>query len=284
MADDKQASSWFLRLKHKILKKIIHSKEDFNQVLAHAEQQGIISHNNYELINSVAQIANIQVRDVMTPRNKIISVDAQMSIEAILEIISDSAHSRFPVFKDDEFIGILLAKDILNHLIQNPKTSINISEYLRQPVVVPTSKPLELLLKEFQVNKNHMVLVVDEYKNISGLLTIEDVIEQIVGEIEDEHDFEEDNIIDHGDGRYLVRASTPLDEFNTFFNSRFSSQNANTISGIVLSGFEYMPKQLDEIELGNFCFKVLKSSHRRLQLLEVSKMSTPVPEMTEDTE
>lgn len=272
-----QHPSWFLSVKHSVLRKALQKPEDFAKAVSYAEQQHLISQDSYGLINSVIQIANMSVRDVMTPRNKVISINLDTPINQVLEIISNSAHSRFPVFSHDEFIGVLLAKDVLIHFIQNPKTKINIRKYIRPPVVVPTSKSLELLLKEFQINKNHMFLVVDEYKNITGLLTIEDVLEQIVGEIEDEHDFEEDNIIDHSDGRYLVRANTPLDEFNAFFNTQFSNTNANTIAGIVLSGFEHMPKQLEKIELSGVGFKVLKSDHRRLQLLEVNLISSDKP-------
>ncbi len=264
-------SSYWLAIKYKLVKKLINTQEDFNQILASATGQNIISQHSYALINSVIQIANMQVGDIITPRSKMVEIKLDMKVEEVLDVISNSAHSRFPVFDQDEFIGLLLAKDILHHFIQKPNITINIKEYLRPPVLVPTSKPLESVLKDFQINKSHMVLAVDEYKNIVGLITIEDVIEQIVGEIEDEHDFEQDNIIDHGDGRYLVRANTPLDEFNAFFNTKFAITDANTISGVVLKGFEQMPKQLDTITLGGLHFKVLKSSQRRLQLLEVSK-------------
>ncbi len=268
--------AWSNRLKTYFFKRFIQNTDDLYQVLTLAQHKNIISHHSWDIINSVVQIVNIQVRDVMTPRNKMISIDISMNMDEILKIMSDSAHSRFPVFNGDQIQGILLAKDVLNHFINHPEAMENIGDYLRPHITVPESKSLETLLKEFQSNKNHMALVVDEYKTLSGVLTIEDVIEQIVGEIEDEHDFEEDNIIDYGQGRHLVRASTTIEEFNKFFNSDFSTTTMNTISGIVLSGFERMPDQLETIELSNFVFKILKSDDRRLILLEVSQSSKKV--------
>ena len=272
MINNALVNTWLERLNYYFFKRSIQTTKDLYKILNLAEQKNIISRSSWDIINSVIQISNMRVRDVMTPRSKIISVDTKMTLPQILKVMSDSAHSRFPVFNGDQLQGILLAKDIFNHFVHNSESMTNISDYLRPHITVPESKSLESLLKEFQGNKNHMALVVDEYKVISGLLTIEDVIEQIVGEIEDEHDFEEDNIIDYGQGRYLVRAITTVGEFNEFFNSQFSNATMNTISGVVLSGFERMPNQLESIELSGLIFKVLKSDNRRLHLLEVSRV------------
>ena len=157
----------------------------------------------------------------------------------------------------------------LAHLAQNQDDEFNYREYLRDALSVPESKPLGALLREFQQNKSHMAIVLDEYGEIAGLVTLEDVIEQIVGEIEDEHDKEEDNIIDYGDGRYLLQANTSLNEFNEFFESNIISDDYDTVAGLVISGFSYLPEQLSEISLHGFQFKVLKTDNRRLLLLEV---------------
>lgn len=259
-------------IKNKFFATKILDIKDLYQYLKEAADNNIISRNSLDIIESVIQVSNMQVRDIMTPSSKMISLDVNKKMPAILKIMSDSAHSRFPVFNDDKIQGILLAKDLFNSYVYNPEATNNIVKYLRPHITVCESKSLESLLGEFQVNKNHMAMVVDEYGSISGLLTIEDVLEQIVGEIEDEHDFEEDNIIDYGQGRYLVRASTTIGEFNEFFKSNLSSENVNTIAGFVLSGFERMPLQLEEIELSNFHFKVVKCDSRKLRLLEISKL------------
>jgi magnesium and cobalt transporter len=141
---------------------------------------------------------------------------------------------------------------------------------------VPESKPLGGLLREFQQNKSHMAIVVDEYGEIAGLLTIEDVIEQIVGEIEDEHDKEEDNIIDYGEGRYLLQANTTLIEFNEFFETSITNKHYDTVAGLVISGFTYLPEQMSEITLHDFKFKVLKTDSRRIHLLEAQRITQPI--------
>ena len=262
-----------VRLKKYFFEYKIKNDKDLYQALTKAEKNNVISRQSLDTIESVIQIANMRVQDIMTPRSKIISINIDAKMPDILKIMSDSAHSRFPVFNADKVQGILLAKDVFNVFVYHHSTD-NISEYLRPHITVPETKSLESLLTEFQANKNHMALVVDEYGLISGLLTIEDILEQIVGEIEDEHDFEEDNVIDYGKGRYLVRANTTIAEFNKFFSTDFSDTNATTIAGIILSVFEKMPKQLDEIELSGFNFKVLKSDSRRLYLLEVKNNNT----------
>jgi magnesium and cobalt transporter len=154
-------------------------------------------------------------------------------------------------------------------MAHHQEDEFNYREYLRDALSVPESKPLGSLLREFQQNKSHMAIVLDEYGEIAGLVTIEDVIEQIVGEIEDEHDKEEDNIIDYGDGRYLLQANTTLSEFNEFFDANIMSDDYDTVAGLVISGFSYLPEQLSEINLHGFQFKVLKTDNRRLILLEV---------------
>jgi magnesium and cobalt transporter len=197
------------------------------------------------------------------------------SAKDLLEIMVKSAHSRFPVLnaKEDKIQGIVLAKDLLGCLAGNQKKEFNYKEYLRPAVLVPESKTLGGLLRDFQQKHSHMAVVMDEYGEIAGLVTLEDVLEQIVGEIEDEHDFEEDNIIDFGEGRYLLKANTPLEEFNEFFEVALETNDVDTVAGFVVAGFTYLPEQMSEINLQGFNFKVLKTDSRRLHLLEVTKIN-----------
>ena len=207
----------------------------------------------------------------MVPRSKMIMIDSEATTKNILQVMVASSHSRFPIHNEeqDSILGVVLAKDLLSHFAQNQEEEFNYREYLRDALSVPESKPLGALLREFQQNKSHMAIVLDEYGEIAGLVTLEDVIEQIVGEIEDEHDKEEDNIIDYGDGRYLLQANTTLTEFNEFFNASIASDDYDTVAGLVISGFSYLPEQMSEISLHGFQFKVLKTDNRRLHLLEV---------------
>ena len=211
----------------------------------------------------------------MVPRSKMIMISSEATTKNLLQVMVASSHSRFPIHNEeqDSILGVVLAKDLLAHLAQNQDDEFNYREYLRDALSVPESKPLGALLREFQQNKSHMAIVLDEYGEIAGLVTLEDVIEQIVGEIEDEHDKEEDNIIDYGDGRYLLQANTSLNEFNEFFESNIISDDYDTVAGLVISGFSYLPEQLSEISLHGFQFKVLKTDNRRLLLLEVQNKS-----------
>jgi len=224
------------------------------------------------------QVESLKVRDVMVPRSKMIMIDSEASTTELLQIMVSSYHSRFPIHnqEQDSILGIVLAKDLLSHFAQDGNDEFNYREYLREVLSVPESKPLGGLLREFQQNKSHMAIVMDEYGEIVGLVTLEDVIEQIVGEIEDEHDLEEDNIIDYGDGRYLLQANTPLIEFNEFFETSITNDDYDTVAGLVISGFTYLPEQMSEITLHGFQFKVLKTDSRRIHLLEVQRVSQPI--------
>jgi len=243
------------------------------QALEEAEENLVIDPYSRSVIEGALQVESLKVRDVMVPRSKMTMINSESSTEDLLQIMVGSSHSRFPIHnaEQDSILGIVLAKDLLAHFAQDNKDEFNYREYLRDALSVPESKPLGVLLREFQQNKSHMAVVLDEYGEIAGLVTLEDVIEQIVGEIEDEHDKEEDNIIDYGDGRYLLQANTPLVEFNEFFESKIISDNYDTVAGLVISGFSYLPEQMSEISLHGFDFKVLKTDTRRLLLLEVQR-------------
>ena len=267
--------SWplFNRLFDKVFPQTLKPRAQLMQALEEAEENLVIDPYSRSVIEGALQVESLKVRDVMVPRSKMTMINSESSTKDLLQIMVTSSHSRFPIHnvEQDSILGIVLAKDLLAHFAQDNKDEFNYREYLRDALSVPESKPLGVLLREFQQNKSHMAVVLDEYGEIAGLVTLEDVIEQIVGEIEDEHDKEEDNIIDYGDGRYLLQANTPLVEFNEFFESNIISDNYDTVAGLVISGFSYLPEQMSEISLHGFQFKVLKTDTRRLHLLEVQR-------------
>ena len=267
--------SWplFNRLFDKLFPQTLKPRAQLMQALEEAEENLVIDPYSRSVIEGALQVESLKVRDVMVPRSKMTMINSESSTKDLLQIMVTSSHSRFPIHnvEQDSILGIVLAKDLLAHFAQDNKDEFNYREYLRDALSVPESKPLGVLLREFQQNKSHMAVVLDEYGEIAGLVTLEDVIEQIVGEIEDEHDKEEDNIIDYGDGRYLLQANTPLVEFNEFFESNITSDNYDTVAGLVISGFSYLPEQMSEISLHGFQFKVLKTDTRRLHLLEVQR-------------
>ena len=271
MSDDKPPSRSFFKLFDKFFPKTLNPRAQLMQALEEAEENLVIDPYSRSVIEGALQVESLKVRDVMVPRSKMIMIDSESTTKNLLQVMVASSHSRFPIHNEeqDSILGVVLAKDLLSHFAQNQEEEFNYREYLRDALSVPESKPLGALLREFQQNKSHMAIVLDEYGEIAGLVTLEDVIEQIVGEIEDEHDKEEDNIIDYGDGRYLLQANTTLTEFNEFFNSSIASDDYDTVAGLVISGFSYLPEQMSEISLHGFQFKVLKTDNRRLHLLEV---------------
>ena len=245
------------------------------QALEEAEDNLVIDPHSRSIIEGAIQVQNLMVRDVMVPRSKMVMIASDSSTEELLHVMVRSSHSRFPIHnqEQDRVLGVILAKDLLSHFAENGGGEFNYREYHRDLLSVPESKLLGALLREFQQSKSHMAVVLDEYGEISGLVTLEDVLEQIVGEIEDEHDQEEDYIVDYGDGRYVLQAGTPIAEFNEFFEASIKSDDFDTVAGMVISGFTYLPEQMSEISLHGFQFKVLKTDSRRLHLLEVTRLN-----------
>ena len=277
MSEDKPPSRPSLfKIFDKFFPKTLKPRAQLMQALEEAEENLVIDPYSRSVIEGALQVESLKVRDVMVPRSKMIMISSEASTKNLLQIMVASSHSRFPIHNEeqDSILGVILAKDLLAHLANNQDDEFNYREYLRDALSVPESKPLGALLREFQQNKSHMAVVLDEYGEIAGLVTLEDVIEQIVGEIEDEHDKEEDNIIDYGDGRFLLQANTTLSEFNDFFDSNIKSDDYDTVAGLVISGFSYLPEQLSEISLHGFQFKVLKTDNRRLHLLEVQHQTS----------
>jgi magnesium and cobalt transporter len=279
MSEEKPPSRlFFQRLFKKFFQQSLKPRAQLMQALEEAEDNLVIDPYSRSVIEGVMQVESLKVRDVMVPRSKMIMIDSESSTSELLQVMVSSYHSRFPIHnkEQDSILGIVLAKDLLSHFAQDDNDEFNYREYLRDALSVPESKPLGALIREFQQNKSHMSIVVDEYGEIAGLVTLEDVIEQIVGEIEDEHDQEEDNIIDYGDGRYLLQANTPLIEFNEFFETSIKNEDYDTVAGLVISGFTYLPEQMSEITLHGFQFKVLKTDSRRIHLLEVQRVTQAI--------
>ena len=251
------------------------SLKDIIEILREAEQRQILDSDALSIIEGAMQVIHMQVREVMIPRTQMITVKASQEPEEYLAEIVDSAHSRFPVIGEspDEVIGILLAKDLLPLALKSELKKGTISELLRPASVVPESKRLNQLLKEFKQTRNHMAIVVDEYGCISGLVTIEDVLEQIVGEIEDEHDFDDEATIKTlGKGEYNVKALTTIEEFNEFFGTQIPDDEFDTIGGVALKHFGRLPDRDDQTEFYGFRATVLNADNRTIRLLKIEKL------------
>jgi len=249
------------------------SHEHIIQLLRNSESKNILNRDTLEMIEGAFQVSKIQVKNIMIPRSHMVIVREDATLQDMLPIIIDSAHSRFPVVGDsrDEVLGILLAKDLLRFFIDGKQEEFSLDDVLRPAVVVPESKRVNTLLSEFKDGRNHMAIVVDEYSSVSGLVTIEDVLEQIVGEITDEHDVEEDRyIFEHSKGHFGIKALTPIEDFNEFFSTSYSDNDFETFGGLVLSKFGHLPKKGEKIEFDNFEIEVLRADRRRLHLLNVS--------------
>jgi magnesium and cobalt transporter len=248
-------------------------REELVELLRAAYERNLIDADALAMIEGVMQVSEMQARDIMVPRAQMDVIDIRESPDQFVQLVMQTGHSRFPVIGEnkDDVIGILLAKDLLRYYAGEEE--FNVREMLRPAVFIPGSKPLNVLLKEFRKNRNHIAIVVDEYGGVGGMVTIEDVIEQIVGDIEDEYDFEdvEDNIVPEKGGVYRVKALTEIGDFNAAFGVRFSDQEFDTIGGLVMSRFGRVPKRGEQITVDNLVFRVLRADSRRLYLLQVSK-------------
>ncbi|MBK1721387.1 HlyC/CorC family transporter [Thiocystis violacea] len=247
-------------------------KEQLIELLKDARQRELLDTDALSMIEGVLQVSDLRVRDIMIPRAEMVSLRRDDPLDKILQIAVKSAHSRFPVTGDDkgEVVGILLAKDLLAFCMENSRRAFNIRDLLRSAVFVPESKRLNVLLKEFRSSRNHMAIVVDEYGNAAGLVTIEDVLEQIVGEIDDEHDYDEGSgIFRRGDNLFSAKARTAIEDFNEYFGSDFSDEELNTIGGLVVNAFGHLPKRGEAVELGRFRFTVVRADSRRVHMLNV---------------
>ena len=259
------------------------SSQELVDVMQHAQQRGLLDQDELDTIQRVLQVSELQVRDIMIPRSKMVVVDKDNAPEEFLPILIESAHSRFPVIDGDrdKVVGILLAKDVLSYFDQGRKGSFSMREVLRPAVFIPESKRLNVLLTEFRESRNHMAVVVDEYGGVAGLVTIEDVLEQIVGDIEDEHDIDEegDMLLQHGENEFVTKALMPLDEFNDFFHTSFDIEENDTVGGLVVKSFGHVPQRGESVTVDSLQFEILNADSRRVHLLKVSRVG-PVPEQT----
>ncbi|WP_372625267.1 HlyC/CorC family transporter [Arsukibacterium sp.] len=256
---------------------------DLEDIISEAARGELIDSDTKSMLQGVLDVSKMRARDIMVPRSQMATIDIEQPVSAFLPILLENNHSRYPVVNEDKdhVEGILLVKDLLQYALDPNQTDWHIGEFLRPAVIIPESKRVDALLKEFRQKRYHMAIVVDEYGGVSGLVTIEDILEQIVGEIEDEHDDEEDNDIKKMASRvFQVSALTPLDEFNESFGTGFDEEDADTIGGIVLHAFGHMPERGESIQLGDLTFKVSKANSRRLLQLQVIKAKQSVA--TED--
>ena len=267
--------SWFERLSAWLIREP-QDREQLIDVLRDAEERHLLSGEHLSMIESILQVSEMQVREVMIPRAQMAAIKDNQRFEDILPIVVESGHSRFPVVDhvSEDVIGILLAKDILKFSFTRGGDEVfNVRERMRPAVFIPQSKRLDILLREFRVNRHHMAIVIDEYGYVAGLVTIEDVLEQIVGDIEDEYDVGGDeHFKKHEDGSYTVKATAPIEEFNAYFHSKLPTEDFDTIGGLVLKAFGYLPKRGETIKLKNFLFKILHSDQRRIYLLELKQV------------
>jgi magnesium and cobalt transporter len=249
------------------------SRQDIIDFLNDAHLSSILASNELSMLKGVLQVSQIQVREVMVPRSQMVVLDQAAPPDELLHTIVDCGHSRYPVLGEerDEVVGILLAKDVLKFFLESPGSPLNIKHFLRPATFIPESKRLDTLLQDFRSSRNHMAIVVDEYGGIAGLLTIEDVLEEIVGDIDDEHDPEEAEHIQEQGGHWNVLALTRIDEFNDFFSAALQDEDYETVGGLVMRGFGRLPKRGEAINLGGFNFRVLQADRRRIHRLEVMR-------------
>ncbi len=247
--------------------------------LREASERGLFNADALVMIEGVLAVADMQVRDIMVPRSQMVFVERDEAADKLVELAVESGHSRFPVIGEDrdQILGILLAKDLLR-LHSAGEEPFEIREYMRPAVFVPESKRLNVLLKEFRLSHNHIAMVVDEYGGVCGLVTIEDVIEQIVGEIDDEHDVEDDQAIRReGDREFNVRALTPIGDFNDYFGTAFSNEEYATIGGLLMQEFGRLPRRGETIQIGKLEFRILRADRRRIDLVRVIAPAGPPP-------
>ncbi|MDZ7670481.1 MAG: transporter associated domain-containing protein [Gammaproteobacteria bacterium] len=251
-------------------------RSELMEMLRDAADRQIMDAEALNIIFGALQVSDMQARDIMIPRTQLVYLKAGDSPEVLLPTIIDSQHSRYPVIGDDldDIKGILHAKDLLPLALSKDLGSFDIKDCIRPAAVVPESKRLNVLLQDFRNTRNHMAVVVDEYGHVSGVVTIEDVLEQIVGEIEDEHDVDDESFIKQLDGQtFNVKATTAVEDFNKYFDTELDEEEFDTVGGLVLKAFGHLPNRGEVVRLDDFRFKVLNADSRRLRLLQVKRVS-----------
>ena len=274
---DTGVSGWWQRL---VQGRDVRTREDIAEFLASFIERGILAPDELQMLQGVLKASDTQVRDIMVPRSHMIVLEKDQTATEVLKVITESNHSRFPVIGDDrdEVVGIVLAKDLLKHFV-SAREPFALQGFLRPAVFIPESKRLNTLLEEFKEGRNHMAIVVDEYGGVAGLATIEDVLEQIVGEIDDELDTEAASSIQPQDGaKFVVAALTRIDEFNEFFSTELSDADYDTVGGLVMQELGRLPRRGEQLAFAGLHFKVLRGDRRRLHTLEVTRLPSPSAE------
>ncbi|MBL8528196.1 MAG: CBS domain-containing protein [Burkholderiales bacterium] len=271
--DETPKPTWLERI-GSLLMREPEDREQLVQLLHSAYDRDLLDADALAMIEGVMQVSEMQARDIMIPRSQMDVIDIEDSPDKFVPLVIETGHSRFPVIGDnkDDVIGVLLAKDLLRYYAGEEE--FNVREMLRPAVFIPESKRLNVLLKDFRSNRNHMAIVVDEYGGVAGLVTIEDVLEQIVGEIEDEYDYDEpgDNIVPEKGSGFRVKAITEIGDFNDAFGTTYSDQDFDTVGGLVISRFGHVPKRGEQIVIDGLSFRVLRSDSRRLHVLRVERV------------
>ena len=269
MADDSSKHSWLERISHLLLREP-EDREQLVELLHSSYERNLLDADALSMIEGVLQVSEMQVRDIMIPRSQMDVIDITDAPEKFIPFVIETAHSRFPVIGEnkDDILGILLAKDLLRYYAGE---DFEVRDMLRPAVFIPESKRLNVLLKEFRGNRNHIAIVVDEYGGVAGMVTIEDVLEQIVGDIEDEYDYDEteDNIFRDASGRFRVKALTEIADFNEALGVEFSDEEFSTIGGLVVSKFGHLPKRAEQVVFDGFRFTILRADSRRVHSLLV---------------
>lgn len=249
------------------------TRSELIELLRSAQHRDLLDVEVLSIIEGALTVSDMQAGEIMIPRSQMTIVRLDMSPDEFLPVIIESGHSRFPVLGDgpDDVVGILMAKDLLPLALQDKQSKFNMRDLLRPCTAIPESKRVNVLLQDFRSTRNHIAIVYDEYGGVSGIVTIEDVLEQIVGDIEDEFDYaDEDNIKMHSSDNYTVKAQTTLEEFNEAFGCEFSDEEFDTIGGIVIHHFGYLPKRDEKVSVQGFKFKVLNADNRRIKLLQLT--------------
>lgn len=260
------------------------TQEELLERIRQAEEDQILDREVLDTIEGALQMSHMQVRDIMIPRPQMAVVKSDQTTQEFMQTITETSHSRFPVIGEspDEILGILLAKDLLPLAFAKEMDNFDLNAMLRKPIFVPESKRLSILLNEFRTNRYHMAIVLDEYGGVAGLVTIEDVLEQIVGEIEDETDSEEDegNIRPFAENGFLVKALTNIEDFNEHFGTYYDETEFDTIGGIVTQQFGHLPVKDEKIQIGDHNFHILAADNRRIRLMQVTPIVTDTDEPT----
>ena len=268
MRDDHK--TWLQKMAD-ILSREPQNREELLEILRDAHERQLLNYDALSMIEGVLQVSHMQARDIMIPRAQMKVIQSNASHDDMIAIISESGHSRFPVLSEDkeEVVGVLLAKELVVHY--KKKEPLQLLKILRPAVFIPESKRLDVLLKEFRQNRNHMAIVIDEYGGIAGLITIEDVLEEIVGDIEDEYDHDQHAFIRQvNDKEYMIHAQTPIEDINDYFKTNIKTNEVDTFGGLVLKQVGYVPTKGEVIKLANFNVKILDANQRRIHLMKVT--------------